>query len=68
MEFVETQEIGQVRHRRINIEEVTGTSYTGRNSLCLASYAECIIIVRRHLKNSDSGYIKDLPTDWKRNQ
>jgi hypothetical protein len=28
----------------------------------------CISIVRRHLKNSDSGYIKDLPTDWKRNQ
>jgi len=30
---------------RINIEEATGTSYTGRNSLCLAFYKDFIIIV-----------------------
>ena len=26
--IITTQEIGRVRHRRINIEEATGTSYT----------------------------------------
>ena len=36
--------------RRINwtsIEEATGTSYTGKNSLCFPFYTDCIIIVRQ---------------------
>jgi len=46
-----TTEDRQVCHRRINIEEATGTSYTGRNNLCFPFYTDCIIIVRCKIKN-----------------
>ena len=44
--IIKIKEIGQVRRRRINIEEATGTSYTEKYSLCFPFYTDCIIIVR----------------------
>jgi len=43
------QEIGRVRHRRINIEEATGTCYTEGNSLSFPFYADCVIIIRNSI-------------------
>ena len=57
---VELREIERVRHRRINIEEATGTSYTERNSLSFPFYTDCISIVIREKQiwtNEQSVYL-----------
>ena len=45
----EPQEIGRVRHRRINIEEPTRTSKIERNTLSFPFCTDCVIIIRNSI-------------------